>query len=122
MQFPYNYTKAFKESDLLITDYSSVYFDFSYLHKPVIYTQFDYNYYYENHGVYDHGYFSEKEDGFGPVVSTYEETVNEIITCINNHFKLAPMYKKRVEEFYEYHDRNNSARVYNAIKALEGSS
>ncbi|MEX6101942.1 CDP-glycerol glycerophosphotransferase family protein [Mammaliicoccus sciuri] len=35
----FNY--LFKESKLMITDYSSVAFDFSFLEKPVIYYQFD---------------------------------------------------------------------------------
>lgn len=36
-----DYQKEFKQNALLITDYSSVAFDFAYLKKPVIYTQFD---------------------------------------------------------------------------------
>ena len=35
--------KLIKESKLMITDYSSVAFDFSFLNKPVIYYQFDRN-------------------------------------------------------------------------------
>ncbi|MBR8644323.1 CDP-glycerol glycerophosphotransferase family protein [[Brevibacterium] frigoritolerans] len=33
--------RLIKESAIMITDYSSVAFDFSFLHKPVIYYQFD---------------------------------------------------------------------------------
>ncbi|MDT9414117.1 CDP-glycerol glycerophosphotransferase family protein [Escherichia coli] len=32
---------AFKDADLLITDYSSVAFDIAYMKKPIIYFQFD---------------------------------------------------------------------------------
>ena len=32
-----SYEKILRESDLMITDYSGVQFDFAYMHKPVIY-------------------------------------------------------------------------------------
>ena len=38
----FDYQKILIKSSLLITDYSSVFFDFSYMKKPIIYTQFDY--------------------------------------------------------------------------------
>ena len=40
---------------MLITDYSSIFFDFGYLNKPVIYSHFDYNEYRANH--FRKGYF-----------------------------------------------------------------
>jgi len=117
--FPFDYAKAFRESNLLITDYSSVYFDFSYLNKPVIYTQFDRDYYYDNHGVYDRGYFSETRDGFGPVVEDYEAAVEEIVKSIENGCKLDRKYQERIDAFYAYHDYENSARVYGEVLKLE---
>ena len=35
------YVKEFKENALMLTDYSSVAFDFAYLGKPIVYVQFD---------------------------------------------------------------------------------
>ena len=53
------YQELFKDSDLLVTDYSSIAFDFSYMEKPVIYYQYgdDYN--------FKENYFDYKTMGFG---------------------------------------------------------
>jgi len=64
-----DYQELIKESSLLITDYSSIFFDFAYLKKPVIYTHFDYNEYRENH--VPEGYFNYKNDGFGPICNIF---------------------------------------------------
>ena len=40
-----NKQDLFAKASLLITDYSSIFFDFGYLQKPIIYTQFDYEEY-----------------------------------------------------------------------------
>lgn len=58
------YRELFNESELLITDYSSVAFDFSYLKKPVIYYQYsdDYNF------DLSESYFDYKTMGFGEVI------------------------------------------------------
>jgi glycosyltransferase involved in cell wall biosynthesis/CDP-glycerol glycerophosphotransferase (TagB/SpsB family) len=118
-KFPYDYKKAYKESNLLITDYSSVYFDFSYLNKPMIYTAFDREYFFENHGVYVEGYFDERRDGFGPVAQTYEATVQEIIKSVKDGFKLQDIYQERINKFFKYRDTENSKRVYEAIQVIE---
>lgn len=51
-----------KESALLITDYSSVFMDFAYMRKPIIYYQFDKEEYREKQ--YTEGYFKYERDGF----------------------------------------------------------
>ena len=54
-----SYQELFNNSSLLITDYSSVFFDFSYLKKPVIYYRGEDEYHYEK------GYFDfEMEDEY----------------------------------------------------------
>ena len=113
-KFPYSYKTAFKEGSLLITDYSSVFFDFAYLGKPIILSQFDKDVIYDIH-IYDEGYMDDENEGLGPVTRTYEDTVKEIIKQIEGGFVMNSTYKKRVEEFFKYHDKNNSKRVYEAI-------
>lgn len=109
-----NYQEEFARNALLITDYSSVEFDFAYLKKPIIYTQFDKNSFYEGQ-VYEKGYYDYERDGFGPVCYNYEDTVNEIIKCIENDCKIQDIYLKRIENFYAYYDKNNCKRVYEEI-------
>jgi glycosyltransferase involved in cell wall biosynthesis/CDP-glycerol glycerophosphotransferase (TagB/SpsB family) len=111
-----NYSKEFSEGSLLVTDYSSVAFDFAYLRKPVVYSQFDYKEAFSNH-IYEEGYFKYKEDGFGPVCEDLDSTVNNIIKILENNCKLKKEYKDRIDKFFEYNDRNNCKRVYESIKS-----
>lgn len=113
-----DYQSIFSVSSLLVSDYSSVLFDFAYLNKPIIYTQFDKEDFYKYH-IFDQGYFSYEKDGFGPVLYDYDSTVNEIIKCIKNGCKLENIYKKRIDKFYQYHDKLNSKRIYEEIKKLK---
>lgn len=54
------------DSSILITDYSSIAFDFAYQNKPVLYYQFDKDDFYNGNHTYTEGYFSYEENGFGP--------------------------------------------------------
>lgn len=104
------------ESSLFITDYSSAFFDFAYLYKPIIYTQFDYD---ECYGVGGHreiSYFDYERDGFGEVEYTLEKTVDRIIEYIGNGCILKEKYKERIDNFFTYHDTNNCKRVYTMVQ------
>jgi CDP-glycerol glycerophosphotransferase (TagB/SpsB family) len=114
---PYNYTRAFAEGNLLVTDYSSVAFDFAYLKKPVIYCQFDQKEVYGGNHISTKNYISFKTDGFGPVVTDYESTVREILNYIKNNFKNPEKYQKRADKFYFHHDRKNCQRLLEAVEA-----
>ena len=109
-----NYNKEFAENNLLITDFSSVAFDFAYLKKPIIYTQFDQEIFFSEQ-LYDKGYFDYDKDGFGPLCFDYESSVNEIVKYIQNDCKLEEKYMERIERFYTFHDKNNCKRVYEEI-------
>lgn len=115
--FPYDYKKAFSEGNLLVTDYSSVAFDFAYLRKPLIYSQFDEETFYGSH-LYDKGYFRYDRDGFGVVCKSYKDTMREIIKTIEAGMTLEEPYKARVKSFYAHSDKHNSERVYGAINEL----
>lgn len=49
----------------MVTDYSSVAFDFAYMKKSLVYAQFDREAFFEGQ-TYDEGYFNYETDGFGP--------------------------------------------------------
>lgn len=119
MKYPHNYKKAFEEGSIMVTDYSSVVFDFAYLKKPVIYAQYDHDTMFAGQ-MYEKGdFFSDDKDGFGPVVHTYEKLIDEISKTIKNGAKMPSKYQKRVDEFYAWNDTNNSQRVYEAIIDLD---
>ena len=106
-----------KESSLLVTDYSSVFFDFAYMHKPVIYAQFDMAEYREKH--YKEGMFVYERDGFGPVCGDLQSTVIEVEKELERNCLLDELYMKRVSDFFIPYDNHNCERVYNAILKLE---
>lgn len=105
-----------KRASLLITDYSSVAMDFAYMGKPVIYYQFDYDKFRENH-LYE-GYYDYHKDGFGPVVKNIEEMIAALETFFEKGENAE--YRKRAENFFDLKDCNNCMRTYLAVKELEG--
>lgn len=113
-----DYQTVFRESNLMITDYSSVAFDFAYLKKPVIYSQFDAESFYQNH-VWGKGYFTYEENGFGPITRDLESTVLTLIDYIEHDCKMKQEYVDKVEDFFAFTDRNNCERVYNAIRTVK---
>lgn len=105
-----------KESALLITDYSSVFMDFSYMYKPIQYYQFDVEDF--RKGQYPEGYFSYEEDGFGEISYDLNHLLDILEKKCNNEFQLEQLYQERVDAFFTIHDTNNCERVYNAIRNL----
>jgi CDP-glycerol glycerophosphotransferase (TagB/SpsB family) len=101
---------------LLITDYSSVFFDAGYMEKPVIYYQFDMEDFRKYH--YQEGYFSAEKHGFGPVASTEEALINAIYECAGNDFRMEEKYRDRLKAFFPVRDGKNCERVYEAVSRL----
>ena len=110
-----NYSETFKRASLIITDYSSVSFDFAYMKKPLVYYQFGNDYHFD----VESAYFQYESDGFGPVVRNHEDLKREITKIIENDCVMDEVYQKRVDEFFKYIDKNNSKRVYEKILNLD---
>ena len=106
-----DYNKAFAESSLMVTDYSTIAFDFAFLNKPIVYTQFDKEEFYA-HQIYDEC-FDYANEGFGPICEDLESAVNELVRIIENDCKND--YLDRVEHFFVYHDQNNAKRILEAV-------
>lgn len=103
------YQQLFKDCDLLITDYSSIAFDFSYMKKPNIYYQHDDDYNFKE------GYFKYKTMGFGEVIENEDELIKLIEDYLKNKCRMKKKYENRVDSFYKYNDKNNCRRVYDEI-------
>ena len=110
-----NLQELLKESKILITDYSSIAFDFAYMKKPLIYYQFDQDKYYTNH--FEKGYFDCERDGFGPVIKNENEILDYIEDLLNNNID-RQRYITKSEEFFEIYDNNNCKRTYDAIMEI----
>ena len=115
LDLKYDIQKVLKESAIMITDYSSVYMDFAYMIKPILYYQFDYEEYRKKQ--YQDGYFDYVEDGFGPVCDNVEDLVNEFIKIFDNGLNIK--YEKRMKYFFEIRDKKNCERIYNTINNIK---
>ena len=108
------YQTLFNNGSLMITDYSSVSFDFAYLYKPVLYYQYGSDY----HFNLEDSYFDYETMGFGEVLKTEEELVDVAIRYIENNCELNEEYSKRVSDFFIFSDKNNCKRVHEKIKEI----
>ena len=102
---------------LLITDYSSVFFDVGYMEKPVIYYQFDMEDFRKY--SYQEGYFIYEKHGFGPVVKTEEALMEALLTCARNDFRMEKEYHDRLDAFFPIRDEKNCERTFQAICNLK---
>ena len=110
-----SYNEILEDTALMVNDYSSASIDFSYMYRPVIYCHFDKDDIFESGHTYTKGWYDYEEDGFGEVEYDVESTVNRIIEYMKNDCKLKDKYRKRIDDFFAYHDQNNSKRVYDNI-------
>jgi glycosyltransferase involved in cell wall biosynthesis len=107
---------ALRECSLLVTDYSSVFFDAAYMGTPLVYVPFDEEDFYSRH--YRRGYFDLERDGFGPVARTVDDAVEEIISAVKRGFSVESPYLERAEDFFAFRDRENCRRVFEEIDRL----
>lgn len=108
--------ETLKASSMLVTDFSSVSVDAGYLGIPIVYAQFDEKDFYEFH--YKKGWMDYRTDGFGPVASDLEETVDRIIEYLAAECRREDFYSDRIPSFFAHHDTNNTARVIERISQL----
>lgn len=109
----YDVQPLLKESSILISDYSSVQFDFAYMEKPQFYYQFDEAEVFSKHC--ERGYFDYRKTGFGEVVETEEELLKALKNCLDDGCKLKPFYHNRIEGFFPLHDNHNCERIFREI-------
>ena len=107
-------SKLITKKPILVTDYSSVAFDFAYLYKPVIYYQYLNDYHFD----VEKSFFNYETMGMGEICESEEELVDLIIDYIENQCKIKEKYIKRTDDFFLFNDKNNCKRVHEAIKEV----
>ncbi len=101
-----------KESAVMITDYSSVAFDFSFLHKPIIYYQFDRNRFIGKRP----SHLDLDNDLPGDIVETAEEILDCLEGYVATNLEMKEENRKKADKFLDHRDRNASERIYHVVK------
>jgi CDP-glycerol glycerophosphotransferase len=96
-------------SDLLITDYSSVFFDYAILNRPIIFYMYDYDNYKNN--LRD--FYIDLKELPGPIVKEEKDLIPLIKE--NNNKKYKNMYTTFNKKFNPYEDGKSTERVVKEI-------
>lgn len=108
------------DSALLVTDYSSICWDFLLLDKPVLFYQFDLEEYERHRGAY----IDIRKDLFGPVAYNAENAVTWVRQLVENDFDPGE-FKGQMEKMkkwaFAYRYDLNCERVASAILDRNGS-
>lgn len=99
------------KSKILVTDYSSVFFDFLYLKKPVIFYQFDKREYYER----TFGSYIADDEIDSLLVMDYNGLVRVIEDRLKSDYHIGRQAESLVKKYIKYNDMNNCNRVYQEI-------
>lgn len=95
------------EHDILITDYSSISFDFSYMKKPVIFFHFDVEQFFKK------GILRPVEETFiGSIAYNVNEILNKVENTINER---GTQQNNDLSNIFDFVDHKNSERVYYMI-------
>ncbi|WP_173915589.1 CDP-glycerol glycerophosphotransferase family protein [Halobacillus sp. Marseille-Q1614] len=99
------------ESNFMITDYSSVSFDYHYMEKPVVFYHFDRESFFRN------GILRPVEETFlGDICFTEDSLIQKVQSYIENGFKEREIFTRKKDLIFNNIDSNNCERVYNEIK------
>lgn len=99
-------------SDILITDYSSVMFDYAVLDRPIILFTYDLDIYRDKlRGLY----VDIEENRPGPMLFTSDEVENAIVNIDQTEKETSHLRKKFQEKFLQYECENSSEKIFNAV-------
>ncbi|WGE69271.1 CDP-glycerol:glycerophosphate glycerophosphotransferase [Actinobacillus equuli subsp. haemolyticus] len=111
--------QLFQQSQLMITDYSSVAFEMGLLEKMVLYYHFDQEKVFSGNHIAQRGYFSYEKDGFGPVANTESNLLDNLEQLLINEGKPFEPYLSRIMQTFPFKDGRNCERALQAIKELD---
>ena len=103
-----------KEASIMVTDYSSVFYDFVYMDKPVLFYQFDQKDFFSKHYA-----GNGKDYPFGDIFVNEEGLVCELLNMIENGCTIKKQYHDDASSFYSFRDKENCQRNYDLIKGAK---
>lgn len=102
-------------SDMLITDYSSVYMDYLLTNKPILFVNTDEEEYRNSRGFLLEPYHEWTP---GPKVSNFETFKNEILNLLENDNYYNTERKRLKKIMHKFNDNKNCERTWNFIKKI----
>lgn len=103
------------EYAVLITDYSSIYFDYLLLDRPVVFAPFDKESYIKSEREF---YFDYEEVTPGPKADNWQEVMRALKRCIDDPSLYAEERAEIRDRFHTYRDDGSSRRLYEMILTL----
>ena len=104
--------KLIQESKLMITDYSSVAFDFSFLNKPILYYQFDKDKFLGKQP----SHLDIENELPGTIVNNQQDLEKQLKKMIMNNYQIDKNVEKKANQFIKYRDQCNSQRIFEAAQ------
>jgi CDP-glycerol glycerophosphotransferase len=99
-------------SDILITDYSSVMFDFANSRKPILFYTYDFETYRDELRGF---YMDFEEEAPGPLLRTSEEIIHAILNIEEVKLKYAERYDAFYKKYCGLEDGKAAARVVDRV-------
>ena len=106
-----NVQTLIKQSGIMITDYSSAGLDFSFLHKPLLYFQFDRTRFFGKSG----SHFDLERELPGPVCWSRNGLLRQLERLITAGEQSFSEYFARADLLYPFRDQNNRERIVQAV-------
>lgn len=103
-----------KRASLMVTDYSSVFFDFAYMKKPIVFYQFDYEMF--RMGQYEEGYFDYPNNPFGKGLRDIDSVFAEIEHYLDKDYAISKAFANAHKRFFPLYDCENCRRVYDVVR------
>lgn len=107
--------EVLNSGDLLITDYSSVYADFLFMNKPIVFTNYDIDEYRNNRGI-----ALEPYDFWtaGPKVKDQNSLQIELLKSLTDETYYLNKRTELKSVFFKYDDANSSHRIWEHIDSI----
>ena len=105
-----------KTSAMLITDYSSVFFDMAYMKKPTFFYQFDEAKF--RKGQYKQGYFDYHRTAFGSWHGSLDSLLDALELALSGGLKVDAAFENEHAKYFPLYDTSNCERVYQAMKEM----
>ena len=115
-QNEYDVQYLLRKAAILITDYSSVFFDMLYMKKPVIFYQFDEEEYRKKQ--YQEGYFDYTNNPFSIRVTDLNKAICALEKSVKSDFEVNLEFEAAHKQYFPLYDNKNCKRTYEVIKQI----